>query len=71
VKLTDNITKAAYDLDGLLHIQPGKRSYIYNEIKTKRLRATKMGRRTIFLADDVAAWLEGMRAKTLEAHDQR
>ncbi len=55
------LAKPAYGLNELLELQPCGRSFVYEEIKAGRLRATKAGRRTIFLADDVASWLESLR----------
>ncbi len=55
------LAKPAYGLNELLELQPCGRTFVYEEIKAGRLRATKAGRRTIFLADDVASWLESLR----------
>ena len=37
---------------------PFSRSTIYQEIKAGRLKARKLGRKTIILADDYRTWLE-------------
>lgn len=55
------LDKPLYDIDGLLELLPIGRSSIYIAIKDGRLRASKMKRRTVFLADDVLAFLETMR----------
>ena len=52
--------KLAYSIQELVKLQPLGRSSIYEEIKSGRLRATKAGRRTIFLADDIVEWLEAL-----------
>ena len=36
------------------------RSLIYEEIKSGRLRARKLGRRTLILAADLSAWLNNL-----------
>lgn len=54
------LNQPVYDVNSLLKVVPIGRSSIYNEIKAGRLRTSKMGRRTLFLANDVLAWLEQM-----------
>ncbi len=56
-----NLLKAAYSVDELLDVQPAGRTTIYAEMKSGRLRATKIGKRTLFLAPDVVAWLNACR----------
>lgn len=56
------LTKPAYSLTELLRLVPIGRTTIYREVKTGNLRATKRGRRTIFLASDIAGWLEQLPA---------
>jgi excisionase family DNA binding protein len=36
------------------------RSKVYDEIKNGRLRARKLGRRTLILANDLSAWLASL-----------
>ena len=38
------------------------RSKVYDEISAGRLRAVKIGRRTVILASDAAAWLAALPA---------
>ncbi len=59
--IRDTLSKPAYDIPGLLDIVPMSRSWIYSEISAGKLRATKAGRRTIFLVGDVADWLGDLR----------
>ena len=59
--LRDFLHKPAYELDELVKLTPLGKTSIYEEINANRLKRTKRGRRTIFLADDVADWLEKMR----------
>ena len=54
------LLKLAYDANDLLEMVPICRSSIYNEIKKGNLRPKKMGRRNIFLREDVKNWLENM-----------
>ena len=61
VKFFEVPLKPVYNLVELLKIVPIGRSSIYNEVKAGRLRAAKMGRRTLFLANDISTWLEKMR----------
>jgi len=60
MSIRDYLKKPVYSLQELLQNQPLGRSSIYKEIKSGRLRATKAGRRTIFLADDIVEWLEAL-----------
>lgn len=55
------LNKTAYSVSELLQLGPWSRTMVYEEIKAGRLRSTKLGRRTIFLADDVITWLEKLR----------
>lgn len=69
MSIRENLDKPAYSLPELLQLQPLKRSAIYKEIKSGRLRATKAGRRTIFLADDIADWLEALQRESRSPAD--
>jgi excisionase family DNA binding protein len=57
-------TKPAYNLSDLLELVPVSRSTAYQEIKARRLHPTKVGRRVLFLADDILTWLEHHRSTT-------
>ncbi|WP_141400449.1 helix-turn-helix domain-containing protein [Magnetospirillum sp. 15-1] len=54
---TYGLTKPIYDFDELLSLIPLKRTKIFELIRDGKLQKTKCGRRTIFLAQDVAAFL--------------
>ena len=51
--------KLAYGIDEAGHVSSVGRTLIYKEIAAGNLRATKIGRRTVILADDLKAWLVG------------
>ncbi len=65
--LRETLTKPAYDIPTLLSLVPIGRSSIYAHIANGLLRATKCGRRTLSLADDVLDWLEELRRSTPQA----
>ena len=56
------LKKPAYSVSELQQLTSIGRSFLYEEIRRGKLRPTKAGRRTLFLADDVVAWLEELRA---------
>jgi hypothetical protein len=62
---TDDFSKLAYSIGELANKGPIRRSSIYNQIAAGRLRARKIGRRTIVLDEDWRAFLAG--APTLRA----
>ena len=37
-----------------------RKTYLYEAIKRRELRARKAGRRTLILSDDLRTWLEGL-----------
>jgi predicted DNA-binding transcriptional regulator AlpA len=47
----------ALDIDDVVKKTTISRTKVYEEIKLGRLKARKIGRRTIILADDARAWL--------------
>jgi excisionase family DNA binding protein len=47
----------AYSIPQLVALTGIGRTTIYAELKAGRLKARKIGRRTIFLSEDVTAWL--------------
>lgn len=53
-----NTEKLAYSIDDAITVSSVGRSTIYGEIKAGNLRATKIGRRTVILADDLKHWLQ-------------
>jgi predicted DNA-binding transcriptional regulator AlpA len=61
MNIQDTLSKPAYDISSLMKIVPMSRSWIYSEISAGKLKATKVGRRTIFLVNDVADWLADLR----------
>ena len=52
-----NFTKAAYSVAETMSILSLGRTSLYALVKTGHLKATKCGRRTLFLAPDLAAFL--------------
>lgn len=52
-----NVEKIAFSIDEAVKASSVGRSLIYTEIAAGNLRATKIGRRTVILADDLKAWL--------------
>jgi excisionase family DNA binding protein len=49
--------KIGYSIEEAVLASSVGRSLIYEEIRAGNLRATKIGRRTVILADDLRAWL--------------
>jgi excisionase family DNA binding protein len=52
--------KLAYSIDELAALSGVCRVKLYQEINAKRLRAQKLGRRTVIRAQDAQAWLDGL-----------
>lgn len=52
------LEKIGYSIDEAGHASSVGRSLIYKEIAAGNLRATKIGRRTVILADDLKQWLQ-------------
>lgn len=52
----------AFSIETAAQVASVGRSSIYEELKAGRLKAKKVGRRTVILADDLRAWLEAMPA---------
>jgi excisionase family DNA binding protein len=50
----------AYSIPEACAVASIGRSALYEEIKSKRLRAVKSGRRTIILARDLRSWIESL-----------
>jgi len=55
--MSDQVRKLAYSITELSQMSGVCRSYLYEEIKARRLIVTKAGRRSIILCDDALAWL--------------
>ena len=49
--------KIGYSIEEAVQASSVGRSLIYEEIRAGNLRAIKIGRRTVILADDLKAWL--------------
>jgi excisionase family DNA binding protein len=49
--------KIGYSIPEAVQASSVGRSSIYEEIRAGNLRAIKIGRRTVILADDLKAWL--------------
>jgi excisionase family DNA binding protein len=52
--------KSAYTVREILHEVGFSRSTLYLEIAKGRLKAHKIGKKTIFLAEDVRSYLESL-----------
>lgn len=56
------VEPVALDIRGVLARYPIGRSTLYVEMREGRLRATKVGKRTLFDPRDLATWWEAQRA---------
>ena len=54
--------RMAYSIRRFCELFDVGRSFVYNEIKAKRLRKTKAGGRTLITRGDALRWLEDRRA---------
>ena len=54
------LTKAAYGVPEAVAVLSIRRTSLYKLVKSGRLKATKCGRRTLFMATDVAAFLSAL-----------
>lgn len=58
------LTKAAYSVREAASLLSIGRSSLYETVKRRDLRPVKLGRRTLFLSDDLAAFLRRLGAAT-------
>jgi excisionase family DNA binding protein len=61
---TQPLPKAAYSIHEFAQAVGIGRTQVFQEIKTGRLRAAKVGRRTIITAEAMTAWLASLNAAT-------
>ena len=59
----NNPEPLAYDIDGVTKAASTGRSTVFKEIKEGRLKARKVGRKTIITRDDLKAWLDALPAR--------
>jgi excisionase family DNA binding protein len=52
--------KLAYTVDEATDLSPCGRSSLYEAIAAGELKARKLGRRTLIMADDLRSWLESL-----------
>ncbi|HEV7372239.1 helix-turn-helix domain-containing protein [Arenibaculum sp.] len=57
---TFHLTKPAYSTTEVLERIPIGRTKLYDLVRTGQLKATKCGRRTLFLATDISAFLSSL-----------
>ena len=57
-----NLTKPAYSVNEVLAMLPLGRTSLYAAIKDGKIKAQKHGKKTIFLAPDIAAFLASLPA---------
>ena len=57
-----NLSQAAYSVGQLLQILPFGRTSLYYAVKRGDLKANKLGKKTLFLAVDVAEFLANLQA---------
>ena len=55
-----NLQKPAYSVNELLAMLPIGRTSLYAAIKAGKLKATKLGKKTLFLASDIAEFLANL-----------
>ncbi|WP_243304664.1 excisionase family DNA-binding protein [Geothrix oryzisoli] len=59
--------KAAYSIAEFCGLVSLGRSRVFEEIREKRLRIVKVGRRTLIPATEVSAWLERLAGEPVRA----
>jgi excisionase family DNA binding protein len=55
------LNKLAYNVNEVIGLLSVGRTRLYRAIRSGHLRPTKMGRKTLFLAQDLAAFLDKVR----------
>jgi excisionase family DNA binding protein len=60
---TLGLTKAAYSVTETLTVLSIGRTSLYEAVKNGDLRPAKLGKKTLFLADDLAAFLSKLRGE--------
>lgn len=58
--MPEQSSKLAYSISELSEMSGVGRSFLYEEIKARRLIVTKAGRRSIVLHGDALAWLSSL-----------
>ncbi|WP_459762150.1 helix-turn-helix domain-containing protein [Methylobacterium sp. CM6257] len=53
-------TVLSYGIAEAVKVSGVGRSFLYEQIKSGRLKARKLGRRTLILADDLQSWLSAL-----------
>ncbi|MFS2011297.1 hypothetical protein ACCD06_15675 [Azospirillum sp. CT11-132] len=56
--------RLAYSIEEFCQVASVGRTLTFAELKAGRLRGTKVGRRTLILADDARAWLASLRSSS-------
>lgn len=54
------LSQAAYSVAGVIEITSLRRTKIFDLVRSGRLKTTKCGRRTLFLATDIANFLSDL-----------
>lgn len=62
--MTAEIEIQAYDIKSFCKAFNVSRSFVYEEIKAGRLKAVKIGRRTLIPRDNAIEWLRGGHAQS-------
>lgn len=58
--MTQRETKLAYSISEFAEVAGLGRSFLYEEIKARRLKVRKAGRRSIILEDEARAYLQSL-----------
>lgn len=65
------LTKAAYSVNETIALLSIGRTSLYERVKAGELKATKCGKKTLFLATDIATFLSGLQKSQLCDHRRR